>query len=240
MRIDLRESWRYIDGKFRSFEGPCNAEVGDGSRAVTFTATLADVRYTRIGSLEVLRGASGRHRIQRYRESIDAKASDPGSGRVVTCPDGSSDPPPDVDHTCRHDYAGTRVTTTLSWAPRIAQGRFAWSHDYLGRRPPSEANCGVSFLGGGSLVGLDADALPFDPGAGDALLYDAGRTSPVTLAEARALRNGRPVTITRSIELHFTTDCCTGWTEPDKPTTYLRVGARFDVFGRATIRLTPR
>jgi hypothetical protein len=89
-------------------------------------------------------------------------------------------------------------------------------------------------------VGLDADDLPFDPGAGVELLDDAGRTSPVTLAEARALRDGRPVTITRAIELHFTTDCCTGWTEAGKPTTYVRVGARFDVFGRATIRLTPR
>lgn len=240
LRVDLREGWTYIDGKFHSVTGPCNAEVGRGSRAVTFAASFADVRYTRIGSLEILRGDTGRHGIRRYRESIDAMASDPGTGASVTCPDGSADPPPDVRHACLHDYAGKPVTATLSWAPRIAQGRFAWSHRHLGGRLPLDANCGDSFLAGGSLVGLDADALPFDPGAGAALLYDAGRTSPVTPAEARALRGGRPVTISRAIELHFTTDCCTGWTEPGKPTTYVRVGARFDVLGRATIRLTPR
>lgn len=240
LRIDLRERWRYVDGKFRSFEGPCNAEIGEGSRLVTFASTFDDVRYSRFGALEVLRGEAGRQRIQRYRESIDAVASDPSSGRVVGCPDGSLDPPPDVEHTCLHDYGGTPVTATLSWAPRVGQGRFAWSHDPRGRRLPVDANCGDSFLGGGSLVGLDPDLLPFDPGAGEELLYDAGRTSPVTVAEARALRDGRRVTITRAIELHFTTDCCTGWTDPAKPGTYVRVGARFDVLGRATIRLTPR
>jgi plastocyanin len=240
LRVDLVERWKYLDGKFLTFEGPCNAEVGDGSREVTFRATLPDVRYTRLGSLEILRGESPRHGIARYRETIDAMASDPSSGRTITCPDGSGDPPPDVEHTCRHDRAGTRVTASLSWAPRIGQGRMFWAHAYAGRRPPSDANCGDSFLGAGSLVGLDADALPFDPGAGNELLYDAGRTSPLTVAEVRALRAGRALTVTRGIGLRFTTDCCSGWTEPGKPTTYVRVGARFDVAGRVTIRLTPR
>ena len=122
----------------------------------------------------------------------------------------------------------------------MARGRFQWPHEYLSRRPPSDANCGHSYLAASALSGLNNDLLPWDPGAGSGLLYDHGRTNPVTLAEARALRNGRAVTITREIELHFTVDCCVEWHEEGKPGTYVRVGARHNTRGRVTIRLTPR
>jgi plastocyanin len=240
LRVDLRERWKYFDGKFLSFQGPCNAEVGDGSREITFHARFPRVRYTRFGSLEILRGVSRPYGIQRYRELIDAKTSHPTGGRYVSCGDGSTDAPPDVEQKCDHNYAGTRVRAELSWSPRATRGRFQWPHRYLGRRPPSNANCGASFLAAGSLVGLNLDALPFDPGAGQDLLYEHGRTGPVTLAEARALRAGRRVNITRSIELHFTVDCCVEWNEEGKPGTYVRAGARFDVLGRVTIHLRPR
>lgn len=238
LRIDLRESWKYMDGKFLSFEGPCNAQVGRGSRTVGLQATFPSVEYNRVGKLEILAGKSNPYRIQRYRETIDSKSSDPSGGRVVDCGDGSLDPPADVEQKCDHSFAGTRVRAELSWAPKIGQGRFQWPHTYLGPRP-REKNCGHSFLAG-HLVGLDADLLPWDPGAGSELLYDHGRTSPVTAAEARALRDGRPLTIERSFELQFTADCCLEWHEPDKPGTYVRVGARHEARGRVTIRLTPR
>ena len=59
-------------------------------------------------------------------------------------------------------------------------------------------------------------------------------------SRARALRNGRAVTIVREFELHFTVDCCVEWNERGKPNTYVRVGARHNVFGKMTIRLIPR
>lgn len=239
LRFDVRESWKYMDGKFLSFTGVCNAQVGEGSRAVTFRASFPDVEYARTGSIEVLSGKSRPFRIQRYRELIDSTSSDPSGGRYVDCGDGSQDAPADVEQRCNHDYAGIRVRAELLWSPRVAQGRFAWPHRYLGRRPPFGANCGHGFLAG-HLVGLDTDLLPWDPGAGDALLYDHGRTDPVTLAEARALRSGRAVTITRSLELRFTTDCCLEWNEEGKPGTYVRVGARHVALGKVTIRLRPR
>ncbi|HEX8690486.1 MAG TPA: hypothetical protein VF729_09625, partial [Solirubrobacterales bacterium] len=238
LRIDLRESWKYMDGKFLSFDGRCNAQVGRGSRAVGFQATFPSVEYNRIGKLEILVGKSNPYRIQRYRETIDSKSSHPTGGRFVDCGDGSQDAPPDVEQKCDHNFAGTRVRAELAWSPKIAEGRFGWPHTYVGR-PPRDENCGHSFLAG-HLVGLDADLLPWDPGAGSELLYDHGRTSPLTAAEARRLREGRPVTIERSFELQFTADCCLEWHEPDKPGTYVRVGARHEARGRVTIRLVPR
>ncbi len=239
LRYDVREHWKYMDGKFLSFDGRCNAEVGSGSREVTFHASFPDVKYARVGNLEVLSGKSKPYGIQRYREKIDAKSSDPSGGRSVDCGDGSIDPPPDVEQKCDHNYAGTRVRAELLWAPKVANGRFQWPHRYPGRRPPFDANCGHNLLAG-TLVGLDTDLLPWDPGAGEALLYDHGRTGPATVAEVRALREGRPLTITRQFELHFTVDCCVEWNEPDKPSTYVRVGARHEARGRVTIRFTPR
>ncbi|MEX2105958.1 MAG: hypothetical protein WD810_03565 [Solirubrobacterales bacterium] len=238
LRFDVRESWKYMDGKFLSFQGACNAQVGRGSREVTFQASFPSVKYQRVGRLEVLTGKSSPYRIQRYREMIDSKTSDPSSGRVVDCGDGSSDPPPDVEQKCDHNFAGSRVRAELLWSPKVGQGRFQWPHTYLGR-PPRDENCGHGFLAG-HLVGLDTDLLPWDPGAGAELLYDHGRTGPATAAEVRALRAGHAVTIRRAFELQFTADCCLEWNEPGKPGTYVRVGARHTAKGEVTIRLTPR
>lgn len=240
LSFDVREDWKYVDGKFLSFDGPCNAQVGNGSRTVGFRATFADVTYRRLGGIEVLNGKSRPYGIQRYRELVDSKTSDPSSGDSVDCGDGSRDPPPTVDQECDNNFAGTRVRAELAWSPRSTKGRFLWPHSYLGRRPGDRARCGHSFLDAGSLTGLDPDRLPWDPGAGEALWFDSGRTGPVTLAEARAIRNGRAVTITRELELHFTVDCCVEWHEPDKPGTYVRVGAKHNARGRVTLRLTPR
>lgn len=240
LRYDLRDGWKYMDGKFMSFDGVCNAQVGDGSRQVGFAATFPEVVYNRIGKLEILSGDSTPFRIQRYREAIDSKTSDPSRGETsVDCGDGSTDPPATIDQKCSHSYAGLRVRAGLSWSPTIGQGRMAWSHDYLGRRPPFGANCGHGLEAGG-LVGLDLDALPWDPSGGDALFYDAGRTNPLLPAEARALRAGRALTIERQFQLVFTADCCLEWHEEGKPGTYVRVGARHQARGRVTIRFAPR
>lgn len=238
LRFDLRESWRYMDGKFLTFEGVCNAQVGVGSRNVAFHASFPSVTYRRFGKLESLVGQSTPYRIQRYRETIDSKSSHPTGGRYVDCGDGSQDAPPDVEQKCNHDFSGKRVRAELLWSPRVGQGRLQWPHTHLGR-PPGEPNCGHGYLAG-HLAGLDVDQLPWDAGVGSHLLYEHGRTNPATAAETRALRNGRSLTVERSFELQWTADCCLEWNEPDKPGTYVRVGARHEAKGRLTIRFTPR
>ena len=240
LTFDVREDWRYMDGKFLSFDGVCNAQVGDGSRNAGFRASFPDVEYNRFGSIEVLTGKSRPYGVQRYRELVDSKTSNPSSGRSVDCGDGSRDPPADIEQKCDNNFAGTRVRAELGWGRTSTRGRFQWPHRYLGRRPSDKARCGHSFLNAGSLAGLDPDRLPWDPGAGEELWYDFGRTGPVTPAELRALRAGRALTITREFELHFTVDCCVEWHERDKPGTYVRVGARHNARGRVTIRLRPR
>jgi plastocyanin len=236
----VSERWKYLDGKFLTFTGPCNAQVGKGSRTVEFRATFPNVVYSRIGRLEVLNGKSRPYRIQRYREAIDSKSSDPSGGQSVDCGDGSLDPPPVVVQRCDHNFAGRKIRGELGWSPRVANGRFQWPHEQRSEAGlPPERNCGHG-LHAGHLVGLDADLLPWDPGVGSVLLYEHGRTSPTTPMETRAIRAGRPVTITRRFELRWTADCCLEWSEPDKPGTYVRVGAQHLASGEVTIRLQPR
>ena len=240
LTFDVREDWKYMDGKFLSFEGPCNAQVGNGSRTAGFRATYPDVRYTRLGTIEVLTGKSNRYGIQRYRELVDSKSSDPTGPQQVDCGDGSRDAPATIEQKCDNNFAGRRVRGELAWGRTSTRGRFFWEHDFT--RPPTTppARCGHSFLNAGSLAGLNPDQLPWDPGAGGSLWYDAGRTSPLSSAEVRALRNGRALTITREFEVHFTVDCCVEWREPGKSGTYVRVGAKHNARGKVTLRLTPR
>src|SRR3954452_5302309 len=183
LAFDVREDWRYMDGKFLSFEGICNAQVGSGSRTASFRATFPDVKYTRIGRLEVILNHSRRGTIRRYREQVESKSSDPNGGGEADCPDGSRDAVADVQQHCDNNFAGLPVRADLGWSPTSTRGRFQWNHRYLGRRPSDLARCGHSFLNAGSLAGLDPDLLPWDPGAGDELWFDAGRTSPLTAAE---------------------------------------------------------
>jgi plastocyanin len=237
LSIAIRERWDYLDGKYMTLRGPCNAEIGQGSRIVQMRAAFPDVLYRRFGRIETLVGRSRPYGIQKYDERIQATTSEPGGGRVVDCPDGSREATPDVRQVCNHDYSGTRVRAELLWSPTSTDGRFLWPHGYLSR-PPREGNCGHMYLAG-TLVGLDVDALPWDPGAGSELYYDEGRTGPATLAETRALRDGRPLTIRRHFDLGFTLDCCVEWHERGKPGTYGRVGARHSATGTVTIRFRP-
>jgi hypothetical protein len=70
-------------------------------------------------------------------------------------------------------------------------------------------------------------------------VYESGATSPATAAEVRALRNGRALTVERTLDLHFTTDCCSGF-NTGRGGIYLRVGAIFAVKAKLTIRFRPR
>jgi len=114
LHFGVRESWTYVDGKFLSVDGPCNAEVGRGSRTVAFRASFPDVVYRKVGRIEILNGESKPYRIQRYRETIDAKSSDPTDGEIVDCGDGSFDPPPVIEQKCDHNYGGRRIRRDAS------------------------------------------------------------------------------------------------------------------------------
>lgn len=240
LHYEVSESWKYWDGARPSFEGPCNAQVGAGSRAVTFHASFPDVRYQRFGRQEVgLSGKSKPYGIPRYREVIDSKDQGPDPGPSVDCGDGSTGFPPNVEQRCDHNYAGTRVRADLLWLPQPPYGELTFPHAYVGRRPPVPANCGHGLHQG--FPSLDASLLPWDPGGGGIhnLMYDNGKTDRLTRAEVGALRAGRAVTITRSFGVRFTKDCCLPWN------TYssggrTNVGAQHVASGKVTIRFVPR
>ena len=171
-----------------------------------------------------MRGVSTPFRIQRYREAIDSKSSDPTGGTAVDCGDGSKDPPATIEQDCSHNYAGLPVRAD----PLLVAEDRPGAHALVSRlpRPPASLQRQLRPRPVGRRPGRPRRRRPpRDPGAGNALLYDAGRTSSLLPAETRALRAGRGVTIERQFEFAFTADCCLEWHEEGKPGTYVRVGA---------------
>jgi plastocyanin len=234
LRLDLRETWKFRDSVWGT-EHPCSGQVGDGSRTVRFTANFPKVDYQRGFGNELFLARSKRFRIDVYREKMDSKVST-NETPEVDCGDGTSDRSATQPSNCNATPAGKPTHTQLSFSPKIAQSRFQFTSDTRNRAE----NCGPHYPGGLATVGVNEATLPLSllGGSGN-LFYESGRTSPATATEVRALRSGRAVTVERTLDLHFTTDCCSGFnTGPGG--IYLRVGAIFTVKAKLTIRFRPR
>jgi plastocyanin len=234
LRLDMRENWKFRDSVWGT-EHPCSGQVGDGSRTVRFTANFPKVDYQRGFGQELFFARSKRFRIETYREKMDSKVST-SETREVDCGNGTSDREATQASNCNATPAGRPTHTELSFSPKIGQSRFAFQND---NRKPDE-NCGPHYPGGLAVVGVKDSTLPLSLAGGSGqLLYESGTTSPATPAEVRALRNGRALTVERKLDLHFTTDCCSGFnTGPGG--IYLRVGAIFTVKAKLAIRFRPR
>ena len=206
-----------------------------GSRIVRFTANFPTVNYQRGFGSELFFARSKRFRIETYRETMDSKVST-SETPLVDCGNGTSDNSPTQPSNCNATPARKPTHTQLSFSPKINQSRFGFTND---NRDPYE-NCGPAYAPALSLVGVRESTLPLNlVGGSGHLLYESGQTSPATAAEVRALRNGRALTVKRTLDLRFTTDCCTGYnTGPGG--VYARVGAIFTVNAKLTIRFRPR
>jgi plastocyanin len=235
--LSVNESWKYYDDKEMSTNGPCNGMIGDGSRIVRLRLPMRDVRYTRLGRIEILRAENLRGRWSVHREQQDARVSDPNRGPDTTCRDGTTDAAPIYDADCSRSLAGKPVRITFGW---LSQGRFLFTDD---APEPQAERCGPDHQSGLAIAApylqRGLGGLPLNLLAGNPP-YGTGATSPATLAEARAIRRGRGVVIRRTIFLTFTADCCNQWTPSGTPGTYARVGAVFTIFARLEIHLRRR
>lgn len=233
VKLAVRESWTFRDGHWQSREGPCNGEVGGGTRTVRWTARFPRVKYARIGGLEVLSGAARPPmRLSVFTEMQDAKVSSSETA-LVTCPDGStSDRAPTQDADCTRRLAGLRFPMDLGWTREL--GLWQVSPD----EPERVADqCGPSYLNSSSLVGLDPLDLPIGL-SGNRILFTSVQAR-ATPGEVARLRAGRTVRVVRAFALRYTTDCCTGW-NPGAGGIYVRVGAIQEARARLTITLEPR
>jgi plastocyanin len=232
MTLTVNESYRFYDGKWQSFHGPCNGEVGDGTRNIELRAKLSHAKYSRGFGTEILSDNSAKATLVRYAEKVTAMAA-MSSSAEADCGDGTTEQAADVPLDCATNFAGRTLPMSFGWSPSATKNRFQFSN--TGHRRFD--NCGTEYAGALTLVGIKDSSLPLNL-VGSSLVYDLGNTSPATLHEVAAIRAGRALHVTRSIDLSFLTDCCDFWAPHGG--VLARIGTQHDVKAKLEIKLRPR
>ena len=232
MTLRIAEHYRFYDSQWRSTQGACNAEVGNGSRLLTMRVALPKVRYFRSNRVESLGQRRVKATFVRYAELVSGNTTNSGSPEV-TCQDGTTtDQTANVSVNCFKDYAGRTARGTFAWSPSSTGNRFEFASS-----SPSLSRCGTSYAGILEVLSVPRLGLPLNL-VDRRFAYNGISTSQATAAELRALRAGRPVHVVRRVALDFTTGCCDGYAPQGEADT--RVGTVHEVTGSLTINLRPR
>ena len=88
------------------------------------------------------------------------------------------------------------------------------------------------------LVGDGPVVLPLNLGDDEGVAYDSAQTDLATKAEVTAMRSGAAFTVTRSVDLNFTTPCCEGF-NPGSGGSWANTGTIRSYAASLTIRFTP-
>ena len=234
--LTVKERWTYDDPVYQSETGPCNVEVGGGSRSVRWMARFPNLTYAKFPTSEGLFSlGSVPAKLEVYHESQQAKVS-PGEGNTK-CQDGTTSTflPATEDAGCQNDLAGRLLMMDFHWS--FALGSFLFSGD--DNNQTGLTQCGPSFTGVDVLVGVtasEAQKLPlFLTGAG--ILYDDAQTA-ASPSEVALLRRDRPVHVIRQLTLDFTTPCCDGFAP--HTSVLARIGAIWKVYATLDLQLQPR
>lgn len=226
-----REAYRFYDGKYRTLHGPCNGEVGEGTRTEILRVRFPDVTYTGIGRTEVL-FSHGSDANLSHHEFVDAHASN-DSSPLTPCPDGSTERAPSRHVHCDSHAKPPRAGFRLGWAPS-AKDRFLLTPN----RSANEEVCGLAYIGPLSLTGTEPDSLPILM-VPEGFAYDSVSVGPLTRGEVSDIRAGRRVTISREVHLSWLDTCCTAWVTPGFGGVLARVGSAWTWDAEVAITLRP-
>jgi hypothetical protein len=167
--------------------------------------SFPNVNYTRLGRIEVL-SAPRRGRVHALSAHVDARVMTTESPQT-TCPDGTTDFAADKHIQCTKSHPDAPAGPfSLGWAPTVGHGSLILGDH--GRR--NFDVCGLSHTGGLGLAGVQYDLLDLQL-VRDRFPYDQLKTSPLNAAEARALRAGKRVHVSRGISIAFLDRCCFWW-----------------------------
>jgi plastocyanin len=208
LKLSVDDQWTYYDSQWDSKSGPCDAQIGSGTRLIHLDVRFPNVTYDRVPSIgvEALTSPEVRGRFGDSGETIKSQIAG-NSSPDVTCPDGSTGPTANQPANCYRSFTGKPVSLSLDWGPTVTKNRFLITNDGPMIVPGS---CGSQIVGALVLVGVKKPVLPLNL-VGYRVNYDEAQTNAATSAEVRAIRAGRPFTVNRRVDLNFTTDCCEGW-----------------------------
>ena len=235
LKLSVDDQWIYYDPEWGSKTGPCNAQTGAGERLIHLDIDFPNVTYERVSSIgvEALTSPPVPGRFGDSGETIKSQIAG-NSSPLVTCPDGSTEPTANQAANCYRSFTGKRVLLSLSWNPTATKNRFLISNDGPMITPGS---CGSQIVGALVLVGVKNPVLPLNL-VGYRVDYDEGQTNAATLAEVDAMRAGRAFTVSRRVDLNFTTPCCEGF-NPDGGV-WARIGNIHRYIASLSITFKPR
>ncbi len=236
LKLSIDDQWVYYDPQWQSKRGPCNAQVGVGQRVEHLDIRVPNVSYARFASvgLEILHGAA-RGRFGNSGETVQSQIAGASSAKIK-CPNGSTEPTADQAANCYRSFTGKPLRLDLSWSPRATKNRFMFT---LGGLAGASSSCGSSnIIGALALVGVNGFVLPLNV-IGSQIDYDEGITNSAMPAEVEALRAGRAFTVSRRVELDFTTPCCEGF-NPGPGGVWARIANIHSYNASLTISFTPR
>ena len=235
LTLAVHDAWTYYDSEWDSTTGTCDAQVGSGDRVVNLVVRFPNVTYFRDASahIEALYADNVRGRFGKTTESIESLISGPDSPLVV-CPGGGTFPEATQPADCRRNFTGKPVVLSLAWNPKVTSDTFLITNSGPEITPGS---CGSQIVGALVLVGVKKPVLPLNL-VGARINYDEAQTNAATKSEVTAMRAGRPFTVSRSVQLDFTTDCCEGF-NPGAGGIWARTGNIHSYSASLTIRFTP-
>lgn len=236
LSLVVDDAWTYYDGEWDSTTGICDAQVGSGVRLEHLTVHFPNVTYDRLQSphIEALFANDVRGSFGKTTESVESLISGADSPEVE-CPDGSTFREATQPADCHHTFTGKPVVLSLSWSPTATSNEFLITNSGPELPPGS---CGSQIVGALVLVGVREAVLPLNL-VGYRINYDEAQTNAATTAEVNAMRAGRAFTVSRSVDLDFTTPCCEGF-NPGHGGIWARTGNIHSYKASLTIRFTPR
>jgi hypothetical protein len=192
------------------------------------------VRNPRIGVEGLEADKSARGRFGDSGETIQSQVAGEASPEV-TCPDGITQRTANQPASCQASFTDKPVLLTLGWGPNATENRFLVTN----QGPEIKPTCGASqIVGALVLVGVGKPVLPLNL-VGYRVNYDEGETNAVTSSELRSMRAGRAFTMSRRVNLNFTTPCCEGF-NPNPGGVWARIGNIHRYVAAMTISFTPR
>ncbi|MGO8875469.1 MAG: hypothetical protein ACLQNG_06860 [Acidimicrobiales bacterium] len=187
-------------------------------------------RYPSAGA-ELLYDSSVRGRFGETTETINSKYA--GDDTPIVCCKGAPYHKATQQDDCDRNDTGKPVTMSLSWGPTATKNTFLVTDRGPQIKPvlcQSAISAALSLVGVGPLV-----LLPLNVGVDEGVAYDSAQTDAATMSEVSALRAGRALTVSRRIQLNFTTSCCDGF-HPGDGLARIATIRRFT--GSLTIRFT--
>ena len=209
MTLFVKESWVYYDPLFGTTTGACNAQVGSGDRVVHLDVRFPKVTYDRDpdAHLELLYEFHVPGHFGKTTETIHSTYA--GDDTPVVHCNGAPFHKATQKDDCARNFTGKPVTMSLSWGPTSTKNTFMAIDQGPAIKPvlcQSTIGAALGLVGVGPLV-----TLPLNLGADEGVAYDSAWTDAATSSEVSALRGGGAFTVSRRIELNFTTPCCDGF-----------------------------